>query len=97
VNVEAILKETDLFNGLYARSFAKAAKKQHIFDLADRWLQAAHAEPGGFDGPLMLQYFKLILAKCLNASDLAGKFATIDNLLSHVTYYKVTIAWYIWV
>ncbi|KAJ3415636.1 hypothetical protein HDV05_004512 [Chytridiales sp. JEL 0842] len=72
----------------YARMMAKAAQKQSIFSLAERWLKDASKNKGEVDEEFMMQYFKLNLAKCETATDIPTRYSTFDNLLRNLIHYQ---------
>ncbi|ORY53674.1 hypothetical protein BCR33DRAFT_779027 [Rhizoclosmatium globosum] len=76
---------------LYSRRMAKAAAKQGLFSVADRWLDTANSRPGEFVPEFMQQYYKQTLLKSDRELGFANRFKPLENLLKHMDYYKKSI------
>ncbi|KAJ3219137.1 hypothetical protein HDU67_002470 [Dinochytrium kinnereticum] len=67
---------------------AKAARKQHLFSVAERWLAAIERSSGSFHPDFSYEYCKLILQKFAQEHDIKLKVELIDNALRHLSFFK---------
>ncbi|KAI8851462.1 hypothetical protein BC829DRAFT_117003 [Chytridium lagenaria] len=73
-------------------AIAKAARKQHLFSVAQKWLAATERSSGAFHPQFSYEYCKFLLGRFEKDEALDVKVKLIDNAVRHLAFFKEDIA-----